>query len=91
MDWSSRYVLAWPLSNTLDTLFCLDALEQALCLGRPERFNTDQGTQFTATAFTARLEAVGVRISLDGKGRALDNIFVERLWRTVKYEDLMSF
>lgn len=88
MDWYSRYVLAWQLSNTLDTLFCLDALEQALCLGRPEIFNTDQGTQFTATAFTARLEAVGIRISMDGKGRTLDNIFVERLWRTVKYEDI---
>lgn len=88
MDWYSRYVLAWQRSNTLDPLFCLDALEHALCLARPEIFNTDQVTQFTATTFTARLEAVGVRISMDGKGRALDNIFVERLWRTVKYEDI---
>ena len=88
IDWYSRYVLAWQLSNTLDSLFCIEALEQALTRGRPEIFNTDQGAQFTADAFTAILLAAGSRISMDGKGRALDNIFVERLWRTVKYEDL---
>jgi putative transposase len=86
IDWYSRYVLAWQLSNTLDGLFCLDVLEQALALGRPDIFNTDQGAQFTALAFTSRLEAAGVRISMDSRGRALDNVFVERLWRSVKYE-----
>jgi putative transposase len=86
MDWYSRYVMAWQLSNTLDGLFCLDALEQALALGRPDIFNSDQGAQFTAQAFTSRLEAAAVRISMDGRGRALDNVFVERLWRSVKYE-----
>ena len=88
MDWFSRYVLAWQLSNTLDGAFCLEALEQALQLGKPDIFNTDQGVQFTARSFTGRLEAVEIRISMDGRGRALDNIFVERLWRTVKYEDI---
>jgi putative transposase len=88
LDWFSRYVLAWQLSNTLDCRFCLDALEQALLLGQPEIFNTDQGMQFTAQEFTAGLEKAGIRISMDGRGRALDNIFIERLWRTVKYEDL---
>ena len=86
LDWFSRYVLAWQLSNTLDGRFCQVALQQALQQGRPEIFNTDQGVQFTATAFTSLLEAAEVRISMDGRGRALDNIFVERLWRTVKYE-----
>ena len=86
MDWHSRYVLAWQLSNTLDGLFCLDALDLALAQGKPDIFNTDQGVQFTAQAFTSRLEAAGIRISMDGRGRALDNVFVERLWRTVKYE-----
>ena len=86
MDWYSRYVLAWQLSNTLDGLFCLDALGLALAQGKPDIFNTDQGVQFTAQAFTSRLEAAGIRISMDGRGRALDNVFVERLWRTVKYE-----
>jgi putative transposase len=86
MDWHSRYVLAWQLSNTLDGLFCLDALDLALAQGQPDIFNTDQGVQFTAQAFTSRLEAAGIRISMDGRGRALDNVFVERLWRTVKYE-----
>lgn len=86
LDWYSRYVLAWQLSNTLDGHFCQIALQQALLQGRPEIFNTDQGVQFTATAFTAILEAADIRISMDGAGRALDNIFVERLWRTVKYE-----
>jgi putative transposase len=88
MDWFSRYVLSWALSNTLDGRFCLGALQQALKLGKLNIFNTDQGAQFTALAFTSRLEAEGIRISMDGRGRALDNIFVERLWRTVKYEDL---
>jgi putative transposase len=88
MDWYSRYVLAWRLSNTLDSLFCIAALQEALHQHQPEIFNTDQGCQFTSVAFTGRLEAAGIRISMDGRGRALDNIFVERLWRTVKYEDV---
>jgi putative transposase len=88
LDWYSRYVLAWQLSNTLDPAFCVDALEVALGQGCPAIFNTDQGVQFTSLAFTSRLAREGVAISMDGRGRALDNIFVERLWRTVKYEDL---
>jgi putative transposase len=88
IDWFSRYVLAWQLSNTLDGRFCLDALQQALVLGSPAIFNTDQGVQFTALPFTTCLEDAGVRISMDGRGRALDNIFIERLWRSVKYEDI---
>ena len=88
IDWYSRYVLSWRLSNTLEGRFCLEALEAALALGRPEIFNTDQGVQFTAAAFTGRLEAAGVAVSRDGRGRALDNVFVERLWRSVKYEDI---
>lgn len=88
IDWYSRYVIAWQLSNTLDGGFCLDTLRQALQLGTPEIFNTDQGVQFTATAYTSCLQEAGIRISMDGRGRALDNIFVERLWRSVKYEDL---
>jgi putative transposase len=88
IDWYSRYVIAWRLSNTLDGSFCLDMLEEALSRGKPEVFNTDQGVQFTAQAWTSRLEAAGVAVSMDGKGRALDNVFVERLWRTVKYEHL---
>lgn len=88
IDWYSRYVLAWQLSNTLDGAFCLDALHQALCWGTPDIFNTDQGVQFTARTYTSVLEDAGIRISMDGKGRALDNIFIERLWRTVKYEDI---
>jgi putative transposase len=88
IDWYSRYVIAWRLSNTLDGSFCLDMLEEALSTGSPEIFNTDQGAQFTAEAFTSRLEAAGVKVSMDGKGRCLDNVFVERLWRTVKYEDV---
>jgi putative transposase len=88
LDWYSRYVIAWRLSNTLDGSFCLEMLEEALSRGRPEVFNTDQGAQFTAAAWTARLEAAGVAVSMDGKGRCLDNVFVERLWRSVKYEDL---
>lgn len=88
IDWYSRYVLAWELSNTLDTSFCLAALEDAFTGGRPEIFNTDQGAQFTSQAYVDRLLAAGVRISWDGRGRALDNVFVERLWRTVKYEEI---
>jgi putative transposase len=86
MDWYSRYVLSWRLSNTLDGVFCLEALEEALAHGTPEIFNTDQGVQYTATAFTDRLARAGVAISMDGCGRWMDNVFVERLWRTVKYE-----
>jgi putative transposase len=88
IDWYSRYVIAWRLSNTLDGSFCLEMLEEALSRGRPEVFNTDQGVQFTAAAWTGRLEEAGVAVSMDGKGRCLDNVFVERLWRTVKYEDI---
>jgi putative transposase len=88
MDWFSRYVLAWRLSNTLEGSFCLEALNAALDIGRPEIFNSDQGAQFTAAAFTARLESCGVAISMDGRGRALDNVFIERLWRSVKYEEV---
>jgi putative transposase len=88
LDWFSRYVLAWQLSNTLDGRFCLEALEQALLHGQPNIFNTDQGVQFTALEFTNRLATAGVRISMDGRGRALDNIFIERLWRSIKYEDI---
>jgi putative transposase len=88
IDWYSRYVIAWRLSNTLDGDFCLEMLEEALGQGQPEVFNTDQGAQFTAGAWTGRLEAAGVQVSMDGKGRCLDNVWVERLWRTVKYEEL---
>ena len=88
MDWHSRYVLAWRLSNTLEAGFCAEALEEALGHGRPEVFNTDQGSQFTSWEFTQVLQDRGVRISMDGKGRYQDNIFVERLWRTVKYEEV---
>jgi putative transposase len=88
IDWYSRYLLAWRLSNTLDGAFCLDMLEEALGRGRPEVFNTDQGVQFTAESWTQRLQTAGVAVSMDGRGRCLDNIFVERLWRSVKYEDI---
>jgi putative transposase len=88
IDWFSRYVIAWRLSNTLDGSFCLEMLDEALSRGRPEVFNTDQGVQFTAQAWTGRLESAGVAVSMDGRGRCLDNVFVERLWRTVKYEDI---
>lgn len=89
IDWYSRKVLAWRLSNTMDTGFCLDCLDQALqTYGNPEIFNTDQGSQFTSASFTGRLAAAGIKISMDGRGRALDNIFVERLWRSVKHEDV---
>jgi len=88
IDWYSRYVIAWELSNTLDSDFCVSALRRALVSSRPEIFNTDQGVQFTAQSFTTILEEGGIRISMDGRGRALDNIFIERLWRSVKYEDI---
>jgi putative transposase len=88
MDWHSRYVLSWALSNSLEVGFCLEVLEAALLHGRPEIFNSDQGAQFTSPAFTGRLTGAGVRISMDGRGRALDNVFVERLWRSVKYEEV---
>lgn len=88
MDWYSRYVLAWRLSNTLDVGFCIEALEESLRVGRPGIFNTDQGSQFTSIEFTGRLERYEIRISMDGRGRVFDNIFVERLWRTVKYEEV---
>ena len=88
IDWFSRYVLSWRLSNTLEGRFCLEALDEALRSGRPEIFNTDQGSQFTALDYTGRLEEAGIAVSRDGRGRALDNVFVERLWRSVKYEDI---
>ena len=88
IDWFSRYVLAWGLSNTLDGEFCVEALESACAQVRPEIFNTDQGVQFTSRAFTSRLESKGIAISMDGRGRALDNVFIERLWWSVKYESI---
>jgi putative transposase len=88
IDWYSRYVLSWRLSNTRDGGFCLEALDEALSRGRPEIFNTDQGSQFTSREYTGRLEGAGIAVSRDGRGRALDNVFVERLWRSVKYEDI---
>ena len=89
MDWASRAVLSWRLSNTMDASFCIEALEEALArFGKPEIFNTDQGSQFTSVAFTGVLEKVGIRISMDGRGRWMDNVFIERLWRSLKYEDL---
>ena len=88
MDWHSRYVLAWRLSNTLEAGFCAEALAEALGPGRPEVFNTDQGSQCTSREFIRVLEDSGVKISMDGKGRYADNIFVERLWRTVQYEEV---
>jgi putative transposase len=88
IDWFSRYVLSWRLSNTLDGRFCLEALDEALAISRPDIFNTDQGSQFTAQVYTGRLEEAGIAVSRDGRGRALENVFVERLWRSVKYEDI---
>ena len=88
MDWYSRYVLAWRLSNTLDASFCVEALEEALSRSRPEIFNTDQGVQFTSEGFTSMLKRAEVQISMDGRGRCFDNIMVERLWRSVKYEEV---
>lgn len=88
IDWYSRYVLSWEISTTMETDFCVSALERALHLGQPEIFNTDQGSQFTSEVFTGKLKERKIAISMDGKGRALDNIFIERLWRSVKYEDI---
>ena len=88
MDWFSRCVLSWRLSNSMDVEFCLAALEEALHHGRPEIFNTDQGSQFTSQEFTGRLAAESIAVSMDGKGRAIDNVMIERLWRTVKYENI---
>lgn len=89
MDWSSRYVISWKLSNSMDEAFCVACLEGALeAEGVPEIFNSDQGSQFTGEAFTGVLKAHGIQISMDGKGRALDNVMIERLWRTVKYDDI---
>ena len=88
MDWFSRFILAWEVSITMDVDFCLRALDQALEKSRPEIFNTDQGSQFTCADFTGRLEDSGIAISMDGRGRVFDNIFIERLWRTVKYEEI---
>jgi putative transposase len=89
IDWASRAVLAWRLSNTMDVSFCVSALEEALArFGKPEIFNTDQGSQFTSAAFTGTLAAADIRISMDGRGRWMDNVFIERLWRSLKYEDI---
>jgi putative transposase len=88
LDWYSRYILAWRVSNTIDTGFCLEALEEALERSKPIIFNMDQGAQFTSIAFIGMLENASIKISMDGRGRALDNIFVERLWRSLKYEDI---
>jgi putative transposase len=88
MDWFSRYVLSWEVSNSLEESFCIEALEKALNRGKPEIFNSDQGSQFTSKRFTEKLEKVGIKISWDGRGRALDNVFIERLWRSLKYEEV---
>lgn len=88
IDWRSRYILSWRLSNSLDGAFCREALDEALSKGTPEIFNTDQGSQFTATKFTNMLSNKKIRISMDGRGRALDNVFIERFWRTVKQEEV---
>ena len=89
IDWYSRKVLSWRLSNTMDTQFCLDALDEALTrYGKPEIFNSDQGAQFTSTEFTNKLKEHEIRISMDGKGRWIDNVFIERLWRSLKYEEV---
>jgi putative transposase len=88
IDWFSRYVIAWDLSNSMETNFCVEALKSALKTGRPNIFNTDQGSQFTSDEFTGTLLNAGILISMDGRGRALDNVFIERLWRSVKYEDI---
>ncbi len=89
MDWSTRKVLSWRVSNTMDVEFCIEALEEALArFGRPDIFNTDQGSQFTSPRFTSVLQQAGVRISMDGRGRWMDNVFIERLWRSLKYESI---
>lgn len=91
MDWFSRYVLSWELSNSLETQFCLAALETALAKSQPEIFNTDQGSQFTSDLFTGRLLQAEIAISMDGRGRFMDNIFIERLWRSLKYEEVYLY
>lgn len=91
IDWYSRFILDWRLSNTLDGIFCIASLQQALTLNKPEIFNSDQGSQFTALAYTGILEAANIRISMDGRGRALDNIFIERFWRSLKYEEIYLY
>ena len=88
IDWYSRYVLSWRISNTLDADFCVETIQEALLKGKPEIFNTDQGSQFTCEAFSGLLEQYGISISMDGKGSYNDNLFIERLWRTVKYEEV---
>jgi putative transposase len=88
MDWYSRYVLCWRLSNSMDVDFCMEALDEALGLGKPQLFNPDQGSQFTSLAFTSRPEDSAVAVSMDGKGRAIENVMIERLWRNVKCEDV---
>jgi len=88
MDWFSRYVISWEISNTLDVYFCLEALDKALRTGKPEIFNSDQGSQFTSLSYTGKLLEHEIKISMDSKGRAYDNIFIERLWRNLKYEDI---
>jgi putative transposase len=88
MDWYSRYVLSWKLSNTLESDFCVEALKEALKKGRPEIFNTDQGSQFTSQEFVSLLKSQSVKVSMDGSGRYADNLFIERLWRTLKYEEV---
>ena len=89
MDWTSRAVLAWQLSNSMDVSSCVSALEEALArFGKPDIFNTDQGSQFTSTAFTGILLAAGIKVSMDGRGRWIDNVFIERLWRSLKHEDI---
>lgn len=88
LDWFSRYIIAWDLSISMDLAFCLGVLEEALALGTPETFNTDQGSQYTSPQHTGMLEAAGIRVSMDGRGRYLDNIFTERVWRTIKYEEV---
>jgi putative transposase len=88
MDWHSRFVISWRRSNSMDTEFVLEALEEALEKGRPEIFNTDQGSQFTSRDFTSKLLDASIEVSMDGRGRATDNVFIERLWRTVKYEEV---
>ena len=88
IDWFSRYILSWELSNSLDVFFCLEALSKALKQGKPKIFNTDQGSQFTSLAFTETIIGNQIQMSMDSKGRALDNIFIERFWRSLKYEDV---
>jgi putative transposase len=90
MDWFTRYIISWRLSNTMDVSFCLEALKEALTKGKPKIFNSDQGSQFTSREFTGMLDRQGIKISMDGKGRAFDNIFVERLWRTIKYGEVYA-